>query len=217
MQSRLHELGSTQQRLLRHLMQVPAGVSVETLCERLQLSHNAVRQHLTALMHRDFVARAQPRPSGGRPVALFRLTKAGRDLFPRNYAAISIALLERMRERIGEAAVGDFMRDLGHSLGAIEVAPPDDASVDDVARGLAERLDALGYEATTARHGGALQVEAFNCVFHAMAKRHPEVCTFDVAYMESATQRRIHHMECMLRGGSVCRFRIGEALGSTPR
>jgi len=211
MQSRLHALGSTQQRLLRHLMST-GGASVETLCSRLQLSHNAVRQHLTALMHREFVARAQSQPSGGRPVAHFRLTEAGRDLFPRNYAAISIALLGQIHERMGEAAVGDLMRDLGNSLGAAEVAPPADASRDDVARGLAERLDALGYEATTARHGDALQVEAFNCVFHAMATRHPHVCTFDVAYMEAATQRRIHHMECMVRGGSVCRFRIGDAL-----
>jgi predicted ArsR family transcriptional regulator len=209
MENRLRTLGSTQQRLLRHLLST-GGSSVETLCAKLRLSHNAIRQHLTALMHRDFVTRAQAQPSGGRPVAHYRLTEAGRDLFPRNYAAIATAILGQMHARMGEAGAGDFMRDLGRSLGRNEVPPPPDAPRDDVARSLAERLDALGYEATTALHGDALQVEAFNCVFHAMATQHPHVCTFDVAYMEAATRRRIHHMECMVRGGSVCRFRIGD-------
>jgi hypothetical protein len=35
------------------------------------------------------------------------------------------------------------------------------------------------------------------------------VCKFDLAYMEAASGRRIHHMECIVRGGHVCRFRVG--------
>ena len=41
------------------------------------------------------------------------------------------------------------------------------------------------------------------------AKAHPDVCRFDLAFMESATGRPIQHMECLLRGGHACRFRIG--------
>ena len=55
------------------------------------------------------------------------------------------------------------------------------------------------------------QVEAYNCVFHALAKAHPDVCRFDLAFMEAATGRPIQHMECLLRGGQACRFRIGSA------
>ena len=73
-------------------------------------------------------------------------------------------------------------------------------------------LDSLGYEAVPARSDGEWQVEAFNCVFHALAKQNPQVCKFDLAYMEGATGRRVHHMECIVRGGGVCRFRIGEKL-----
>lgn len=60
-----------------------------------------------------------------------------------------------------------------------------------------------------ARHGTEWQVEAFNCVFHALTRAHPQVCKFDLACMEAVTGRRIHHMECMVRGGHVCRFRLG--------
>jgi len=78
-----------------------------------------------------------------------------------------------------------------------------------MARALAQRLDSLGYEAVPARHGEEWQVEAFNCVFHALAKQHPQVCKFDLAYLEAVSGRRIHHMECIVRGGHVCRFRVG--------
>jgi hypothetical protein len=27
--------------------------------------------------------------------------------------------------------------------------------------------------------------------------------------MEAATGRRVHHMECIVRGGHVCRFKLG--------
>ena len=46
--SALRQFGATQQKLLRVLLQAPQGATVETLCDALRISHNAVRQHLTA-------------------------------------------------------------------------------------------------------------------------------------------------------------------------
>ena len=207
--STLARLGDTQQRLLRQLLMAPEGCSVEELCERLRISHNAVRQHLSALLARDYVERGQARPSGGRPQARFRISEGGRGLFPRNYGVLSAALLAKLGERYGAAALEDMLQELGHALGSHEVALPPQASHDEVVRKLAGQLDALGYEAVVARHGEEQQVEAFNCVFHALARNTPQVCKFDIAYMEAASGRRIHHMECIVRGGHVCRFRVG--------
>ncbi|HEV2540888.1 MAG TPA: helix-turn-helix domain-containing protein [Frateuria sp.] len=206
----LARLGSTQQRLLRQLLMAPEGCSVEQLCERLRISHNAVRQHLSALLARGHVERGQVRPTGGRPQARFRLTEGGRALFPRNYGLLSTALLSKLRERYGEAELEATLQELGRTLGSHEVAPPAEASAAEVAERLAGQLDALGYEAVVARHGQEQHVEAFNCVFHALARSVPQVCKFDLAYMEAVSGRRIHHMECIVRGGHVCRFRVGE-------
>ncbi len=80
-------------------------------------------------------------------------------------------------------------------------------------------IDALGYEAHPARHGDEWQIEAFNCVFHALAQKFPRVCTFVLAYVESATQRRIHHLECFMRGarcvGSASAKRSSTAANET--
>jgi predicted ArsR family transcriptional regulator len=206
----LARFGETQQRLLRQLLQAgPQGSAVEALCERLRVSHNAVRQHLTALIGRGVIERAPSQPTGGRPQARFALTAEGRELFPRNYGAIAGALLSQLHARLGDEEVGALLQDLGATVAATQPALQPDDAPDGLARALAQRLDALGYEALPARHGEEWQVEAFNCVFHALARQHPQVCKFDLAYMEAATGRRIHHMECMVRGGNVCRFRIG--------
>lgn len=205
----LRHLGPTQQALLRHLLQHPDGVGVEALCERLRISHNAVRQHLTVLGGKGWVERCTPKPTGGRPQARWRLAAAGHALFPRNYGLIAGALMDGAFERLGSEGGRELLVALGRQLGAAEPAP-DTSNTAVVAAALADRLDRLGYEAVATERGGDAQIEAFNCVFHSLATRNPDVCRFDLAFMEAASGHRIHHMECIVRGGHVCRFRIGE-------
>jgi len=208
-----HQPGETQQRLLRCLLQAPQGASVEQLCSALGITHNAVRQHLTALLAAGFIARGEARPSGGRPRAVYVLLPAGRDLFPRNYALIAGGMLEHLYATGGAPAVQSMLADMGAKLGAAakqRIGGSEDPQA--IADTLAEQLDALGYEARALHRGERGEVEAWNCVFHALAKAHPDVCRFDIAFMQAATGRKIQHTECMLRGSPACRFRIGAAL-----
>ena len=207
--SGLRRFGSTQQKLLRALLPAPQGLCVEALCQALRISHNAVRQHLTALLAAGVVAHGSARPSGGRPQARYLLTATGRELFPRNYGLIATKVLERLYTDAGPAQVQAMLVEMGRELGlaAASVASVEDDA--DAAVALAAQLDALGYEAQAARHGAEMQVEAYNCVFHALARAHPEVCRFDLAFMEAASGRPIQHLECLVRGGHACRFRLG--------
>lgn len=208
----LRQLGDTQQRLLRCLLHNPSGVGVEALCERLRISHNAVRQHLTALIGRGWVQRTASQPSGGRPQARFNLTPQGGELFPRNYAQISTALLDELTRERGADAVSALLVALGTRLGAAHANREEGV---DVATHLASQLDDLGYEALPVARGETREIEAFNCVFHGVATREPRVCQFDLAFMEAASGHHIHHVECIIRGGNVCRFRVGEKLPAT--
>jgi predicted ArsR family transcriptional regulator len=203
----LARFGDTRQRLLRQLLLARDGIGVEELCQRLHVSHNAVRQHLTALTVRGLVERIAPLATGGRPQARYALTAEGHELFPRNYGAIAAALVAQLQVKLGEQETGALLQELGRTVASTQprVQAGDGEAL---ARELAHRLDALGYEAVPARHGDDWQVEAFNCVFHGLARQHPQVCRFDLAYMEAATGKRVHHMECIVRGGHVCRFRL---------
>lgn len=201
-------LGSTQQRVLRRLLLAPQGATVETLCDAIGISHNAVRQHLTALIAAGYIERGTALPSGGRPQARYVLLPAGRELFPRNYGLVAAGMLEHLYATSGKAGVQALLGTIGRELGsaaAERIAGGDD---DETARALADQLDALGYEALAVQRDGETQVEAYNCVFHALAQAHPDVCRFDLAFMEAATGRPVQHLECLVRGGHACRFRL---------
>jgi predicted ArsR family transcriptional regulator len=203
------QLGTTQQSLLRQLLWHPEGLGVEQLCEKLRVSHNAVRQHLTALGSANLIERAPPRPTGGRPGAIFTITELGRELFPRHYGQIAGALIEKLYATLGREQVMTMMRALGAQLADDS---PDPVDRDDVARAskqLAARLTVLGYEAAAIKREGEPQIEAHNCVFHSLAARHPEVCHFDLAFLSASSGREVRHAECMVRGGRVCRFALG--------
>lgn len=206
----LRQFGTTQQKLLRALLQSPQGATVELLCETLHVTHNAIRQHLTALIGAGLVERGSARPTGGRPQSRYLLLPAGRDLFPRHYGLIAASVLEHLYADTGKAGVQALLARMGQELGTAAAARIDAADDAGIANALAEQLDTLGYEALAVRRDGETQVEAYNCVFHALAKAHPDVCRFDLAFMEAATGRPIQHMECLLRGGHACRFRIGK-------
>lgn len=208
MASGLAQFGETRQRLLRQLLAAVDGLGIEELCQRLRISHNAVRQHISALAARGLLEHGQARATGGRPQSRYVITAEGRALFPRNYGAFAAALLTELHARMGEEEVGALLQALGRGIAATQPSL-DGERGEALARALARRLDALGYEAVPARHGEDWQVEAFNCVFHDLARQHPQVCRFDLAYMEASTRRRVHHVECMARGGHACRFRLG--------
>ena len=204
----LLHLGGTQQRLLRQLLMSGGGCTVEDLCLRLRISHNAVRQHLTSLMAHQFAERVDTLATGGRPQIRYAITLAGRELFPRNYGAIAGALLTTLEARLGESALAELLVELGGTVAGSQLPLPATEDDEGLVKALADRLDSLGYEAVPAKSAGEWQVEAFNCVFHSLAKQNPQVCKFDLAYMKAVSGREVTLTACMLHGEHVCRFSI---------
>ncbi len=208
----LRQFGETQQKLLRKLLVSPQGATVEELCRALRVTHNAIRQHLAALMARELVARGESIPSGGRPRACYVLTEDGRELFPRNYALIARSMIEYLYAHEGVASVQSMLGEMGTRLGedaAARIAAATDP--EEATRLLADQLDTLGYEAAVTDAGDHTEVEAWNCVFHSLARAHPDVCRFDLAFMSAATGRPVQRTQCMLHGAPTCRFRVGAA------
>jgi predicted ArsR family transcriptional regulator len=209
------QLGTTQQALLRHLLWHPEGLGVEELCIKLRVSHNAVRQHLTVLGSANLVERAPSRPTGGRPGAVFAITELGHELFPRNYGQIAAGLIEKMFATLGREQVMAMLRALGAQIADDLPEPVDCEDAERASKQLAGRLTALGYEAAAIKHEGEPQIEAHNCVFHALAAKHPEVCHFDLAFLSASSGREVRHAECMVRGGRTCRFALGARKDAT--
>jgi len=201
----IETLGDRQQQLLTMLLGNKAGLTVEELSQQLQITRNAVRQHLAALERDDLVRRGETKPSGGRPEQLYLLSDRGAEMFPRRYSWFSELLIEAMMAEAGREAVGDKLDEMGRAVGrqllSARASPPDRTAV------LAAIMKELGYAAEVASSADDT-IQANNCVFHHLAAKFPEVCRFDLGLMGAFADAAVDHQECMVRGGRMCRFKL---------
>jgi predicted ArsR family transcriptional regulator len=216
----IETLGERQQQLLTLLLSNKAGLTVDDLSARLQITRNAVRQHLSALERDDLVQRGDTKPSGGRPEQLYMLSERGAELFPRRYSWFSELLIEAMAADVGRDAVGEKLEQMGRAVGRQLLnaeKPPTDRAARVAA--MAAIMKELGYAAEVAPAPADDTIEAVNCIFHHLAAKFPEICRFDLGLIGSFTDAKVDHRECMVRGGRLCRFKLSPAprpAGSKP-
>jgi predicted ArsR family transcriptional regulator len=199
----LQGMGRTQQDLLGALLYQRGGMSIDDLASHLAVTRTAIRQHLAALERDGLILRGETRPTGRRPEQLYQLSPRGRELFPRQYQLLADLLIGEVASLIGHDALVGLMRGLGRRLAAeLERERVDETRI-------AEHMNQAGYEAEVFfRSAGEPEIVAHNCVFHHLAAAHPEVCELDLALLGALGGGEVEHLECMVREGQVCRFRV---------
>ena len=206
----LEILGDSQRKLLKLLLKDKSGLSVDELSKGLKITRNAVRQHLGALQGGGLVEQSATRPSGGRPQQLHALTEKGKELFPRHYTWFAELVVESIKREDGAEGLGARLDGIGSEVAEeLRTQYPTLKTREQKVEKLAEVMQGLGYEARNAPPSrGAPVIEAENCVFHSLAQKNPEICRLDLALLETFTDSRVDHQECMARGGNVCRFKF---------
>jgi predicted ArsR family transcriptional regulator len=204
----LELLGNRRHELLKLLLRSKTGVTVDELSKELNITRNAVRQHLAGLVADGLVGGGATRATGGRPERLYHLTDAGRESFPRRYSWFAGLMLESM---VAEGGVGGLRKRLialGNMVARkLRASHPGLTSRKQKIEKLAALMEDLGYD-TGGKTPDDHTIEAFNCVFHDLARDNPEVCQFDLALLSTFTDSRVEHVECMAKGGNACRFKF---------
>ena len=201
-------LGQSQQALLHLLLKHKGGMTVDELAAQLDITRNAVRQHLAALGNDGLVAPGASRPSGGRPQQLYVLSERGKEAFPRQYSWFAELVIETIRDEAGATGLRKRLAAMGARIAEklrAQHAPP--ANRQRAVEQLAGVMQQMGYN-TGGRAAGQGVIEADNCVFHNLAMKNPDICQFDLALLAKFTDSKVDHQECMARGGNVCRFKF---------
>lgn len=206
----LDTLGERQKALLQLLLKTKAGLSVDELSARLQITRNAVRQHLAALERDGLVAAGETRPSGGRPQRLYVLTDKAKEFFPRQYSWFAELLVDSIEKESGAGGLRERLRTMGSAVAQkLLERNPGLKNRQEKVRKLSEVMQDIGYGCDSDTAGeDALVIEADNCVFHSLAMKNPDVCQFDLALLSTFTGSKVDHQECMAKGGAVCRFKF---------
>jgi len=207
----LNTMGERQKQLLKLLRGSKPGLSVDELSKGLEITRNAVRQHLSSLEAAGLVKVGAMRPSGGgRPQQLYILTELGTETFPRQYSWLAQLVVSSIQREEGAESMGKRLNEIGAGVARqIRSEYPGLATHKEKVEKLAEVMDQLGYNAKNATlPGGEAVIEADNCVFHRMAVKDLEICHLDMGLMETFTDSKVEHLECMATGGNMCRFRL---------
>jgi len=209
--------GTRQQDLLLALLRHKRGLSIESLAGELAISRNGVRQHLTALERDGLVARGAALPSGGRPEQLYVLTPRGLERFPRQYSWFAELLLGELASLSGDKGLRPKLAELGRRVAASlkDKLAGKELSSERVASVTAVMND-LGYDAVAGIDAGEPLIDAYNCVFHGLAAKDQDVCSFDLALLSACVGGKVEHRSCMVRGGASCQFRFAKATGRKP-
>jgi len=202
----LHE---NQKRILEYLLDHSDGAILEELAEHLGISKTATKEHLIKIQDQGYLTYSDSKGSVGRPRRRYLLSPAGLEVFPRQYSWLSNALLELLAEDLGADRVERIMRDLADKVAeSMEPRFRRAGSAPDLLAELTAVLNELGYRASLKqsdlRKGAVL--EATNCVYHSVAKLHPELCKFDVQFIGKASKMDVTLESCIAKGGTVCRF-----------
>lgn len=202
-------ISSRQHQILDLLLSTKTGLCIDEIAGKLSISRNAVQQHIDKLERDGYVKTGMLSKTAGRPVRVFVLTEAGINSFQKQYAWFSELLLTKLRQEMGSEALQRYLHELADSLsqGLLQQF----AGQNDEVR-LAELIrimNQLGFKARlNAANGDQPSIEAFNCVYHDLAQKFQEVCEFDRALITTLLDRDIDHLECMAKGGGVCKFRL---------
>ena len=95
---------STRDQILS-LLKVNKQLTVSEMANQLDITEMAVRRHLNTLERDNIIETTLVRQAMGRPTNVYHLTKTGQEMFPRNYATLTVDLLRDIESLSGKEMV----------------------------------------------------------------------------------------------------------------
>ena len=205
------QIGSRQRQILELLLEHKDGLCIDEIARALNISRNAVQQHIAVLELEGYLQVGELSKTAGRPVRSYILTEAGINSFPKQYAWFSTLMLADLKNEIGPEAFQRYMYKLGDNLSQSYKYRFTGKKLDERREELLKIMDTLGFKTgSKADSNGSdpTTIKAYNCIFHDLAQKHNEICKFDIALMTALLEKDVELTECMAKGSGVCCFKI---------
>lgn len=204
-------VADVQQKILALLKQ-HGEATTSDIAGHLEVSYEAVRQQIRQLEAMRLVERhKRPNPSGvGRPLGHYSLSPSGDHLFPKNYDALAVGLIDAIGGELGK----DALRRVLGRLADAQVAQWESQLA---GKNLRERLSALQNIylendpfTEVSEEDGALQLVERNCPYLNVASRRPALCSLTVSVLSRLLGHRVTRVRRFQDGDGRCAFRVHE-------
>lgn len=206
----VEQLSETRQTILR-AFKYDGPATIAELASRLEMTREAVRQHLLQLEHGGWIGRHLKRDSGnggGRPSMYYSLTPEGDHLFPKHYDSLTVEVLDTLADQLGSEALTQVLSTMAE-VRVREWKPRLQGL------SLVERIEALKEiyleddSFMDVEHSGdRLSLIERNCPFFNVAKRRPVLCSVTVSVLTRLLGYRVIREERFQNGDGRCAFRV---------
>jgi predicted ArsR family transcriptional regulator len=208
---------STRERILL-LLRRHGRLSAPRLAELLNINSVGVRRHLGLLERDGLVESTVGKPSRGRPAAIYRLTDAGLERFPRHYDEVAREALAFLKDH-DAAALSQFLAWRNERLAASYAGRVDGATLAERTDALAEVLSEQGFMAEVESAPGGLRLCQHNCTVEHLAAELPDLCTSEAELFERLLGTRVEREATVVDGAVRCvtRINLGRTIASPTR
>jgi predicted ArsR family transcriptional regulator len=151
--------------------------TVEELAAALELTDNAVRNHLATLERDSLIQQAGVRRSSGagKPALLYQLHPDAEVLFSRAYPSVLTTVVESIVNACPPDQIDALLRDAGRRL-ARQAGGRATGTLENRVRAAAAALTALGGDVTVAHEEGSLRIRGSGCPLSASVSKQPGLC-----------------------------------------
>lgn len=198
----------TRERILV-LLRRHGRLTAPQLADLLHLTSVGVRRHL-GLLERDGLVTAETcKPKRGRPAALYRLTDAGLEKFPRHYDEVAREALAFLK-RQDAAVLSQFLAWRNERLAASYARRVEGATLAERTKALAEVLSEQGYMAEVEPDpaGDGLRLCQHNCTVEHLAAELPDLCASEAKLFERLLGSPVQREATIVEGAVRCVTRV---------
>jgi predicted ArsR family transcriptional regulator len=197
---------TTKSSILAALQREP--LTVLQLCERLDLTRNAISIQLRELVAEGQVRQQKSPPTGqrGKPAAVYEAAPGSEDTSSTAYQALLLSLLETLGESFDEAQIRSTLERSGRRLAQEAGLPVSRDFQTNLLRAMAT-VDALGASTEAIRDGNSVIVRNYSCPIARVIRNTPCACSAVAAFFSEATGRPVSE-HCLRDGRLICQYRI---------
>jgi predicted ArsR family transcriptional regulator len=211
MNQNIDQFSDTRKSILTLLKQ-NGSETISGLSRKLNISNEGIRLHLVQLERDGYIKRNTEKsaPKGGRPAIKISLTSKGETLFPKNYDALTIEVIDTVAQQLGKDAVKKILSALVDKRVREWQQHLNELS-------LAEKLEALknlyisndlfmdvDYDHETKT---MILIER-NCPFYDVAMQRPVLCNVTLNTLTRLLGYRVSREKRFQNGDGCCVFRV---------
>src|SRR5829696_5050957 len=192
---------STRGQIVTLLRSAPS--TVEELAEKLNLTDNAVRAHLSTLERDGLVRQSGLRRGPRKPHFTYVLTEQADRLFPKAYDELLNQLIAVLKNRLEPNEIEEVLREVGR--GVASSAQGGSGTLETRVQSALKFLEAIGGAGKVEQHGDKFVIVSTGCPMAAAVAVHPEVCRLAETLVGEIVKVPVEE-RCNREGRPRCRF-----------